>query len=244
MTEVSLEYNDETAHEFNVTVSDATSVVAAAYDDAEGMTECSWLIAEYAEGKVTYIAEANSTDAERSAYIIVTAANENGSKKVVIPVKQATATLLDYILEFGAKYNSAGVSSYSNNWSVTKDGYTWNITNCNNNNNGWNSVRAGAKKATTTATITTSWAIEQAINSVVITHSILRGSCNAKLTVASDADFTSVVDQQEADATGGDLTFTISTPTANCYYKLEFVCNNTSNSNGVIEISNVTYKLN
>lgn len=244
VTEVSLEYNDETAHEFNVTVSDATSVVAAAYDDAEGMTECSWLIAEYAEGKVTYIAEANSTDAERSAYIIVTAANENGSKKVVIPVKQATATLLDYILEFGAKYNSAGVSSYSNNWSVTKDGYTWNITNCNNNNNGWNSVRAGAKKATTTATITTSWAIEQAINSVVITHSILRGSCNAKLTVASDADFTSVVDQQEADATGGELTFTISTPTANCYYKLEFVCNNTSNSNGVIEINNVTYKLN
>ena len=243
-TTLSIEYNDETAHEFNVTVSDATSVVAAAYDDAEGTTECSWLIAEYAEGKVTYMAEANNTDTERSAYIIVTAANENGSKKVVIPVKQATATLLDYILEFGAKYNSAGVSSYSNNWSVTKDGYTWNITNCNNNNNGWNSVRAGAKKATTTATITTSWAIEQAINSVVITHSILRGSCNAKLTVASDADFSSIVDQQEVDATGGELTFTISTPTANCYYKLEFVCNNTSNSNGVIEINNVIYKLN
>lgn len=243
-TEISLEYNDETSHEFNVTVSDATSVSAAAYDDAEGNTECSWLIAEYAEGKVTYMAEANNTDTERSAYIIVTAANENGSRKVVIPVKQATATLLDYILEFGAKYNSAGVSSYSNNWSVTKDGYTWNITNCNNNSNNWDCVRAGAKKATTTATITTSWAIEQAINSVVITHSILRGSCNAKLTVASDADFSSIVDQQEVDATGGELTFTISTPTANCYYKLEFVCNNTSNSNGVIEINNVIYKLN
>lgn len=87
-TTLSIEYNDETAHEFNVTVNDATSISTAAYDDAEGTTECSWLIAEYAEGKVTYMAEVNDTTAPRTAYIVINATNENGSKKAVVAVNQ------------------------------------------------------------------------------------------------------------------------------------------------------------
>lgn len=89
VTEISIEHNDNASHELNVTVSDATSVSAAAYDDAEGTAECSWLTAEYTEGKVTYMAETNDTEAPRTAYIVITATNENGSRKAVVSVSQA-----------------------------------------------------------------------------------------------------------------------------------------------------------
>lgn len=123
-TEISLEYNDETSHEFNVTVSDATSVSAAAYDDAEGVTQCSWLTAKYTEGKVTYNATTNSTDAERSAYIIITATNENGSRKAAILVRQQTnnANALTVTFDFSSNVDGWPVKS-----SASNDNYTYNV---------------------------------------------------------------------------------------------------------------------
>ncbi len=155
-TEISLEYNDETSHEFNVTVSDATSVVAAAYDDAEGTTECSWLIAEYTEGKVTYMAETNSTDAERSAYIIVTATNENGSRKVVVLINQAKEIVVV-------------PGEYTVTWTATKDAmngqtgtistgdFAWDYTRSPASYTGWqsNSIQLGKSGSPESITFTT-----------------------------------------------------------------------------------------
>ena len=156
VTEVSLEYNDETAHEFNVTVSDATSVSAAAYDDANGTTECSWLIAEYTEGKVTYMAETNSTDAERSAYIIVTATNENGSRKVVVLINQAKEIVVV-------------PGEYTVTWTATKDAmngqtgtistgdFAWDYTRSPASYTGWqsNSIQLGKSGSPESITFTT-----------------------------------------------------------------------------------------
>lgn len=154
VTEVSLEYNDETAHEFNVTVSDATSVVAAAYDDAEGMTECSWLIAEYAEGKVTYMAEANNTDAERSAYIIVTATNENGSRKLTIPVNQAKEISQgEYTVTWAAQ--SGAMSSQTG--TISTGDFAWDYTRSSVSYTGWQSgcIQLGKKDSPESVTFTT-----------------------------------------------------------------------------------------
>lgn len=85
---VQLAFDDETGHEIAATVADATTVTAAAYDDESGTTDCGWLVADYADGKVSYMAEANATAAVRTAYIVVTAANDNGTKRAVITVTQ------------------------------------------------------------------------------------------------------------------------------------------------------------
>lgn len=85
---VSLEYNDVASHELNVTVDNAVSVVAGAYADAEGSAECDWLTATYTDGKVTYSATENDTDRPRTAYIVVSATNDEGTKKASAAVTQ------------------------------------------------------------------------------------------------------------------------------------------------------------
>ena len=85
---VSLEYNDVATHELNVTVDNAVSVVAGAYADAEGTAECDWLTATYTDGKVTYSATENDTDRPRTAYIVVSATNDEGTRKASVTVTQ------------------------------------------------------------------------------------------------------------------------------------------------------------
>lgn len=86
---ITLEYNDETMYDFNVTVTKASSVEVAAYNDAEGTAECTWLYAEYENGMVSYFAtEPNNTDAARTAYIVISASNEIGTSKKTVMVRQ------------------------------------------------------------------------------------------------------------------------------------------------------------
>ena len=46
---------------------------------------------------------------------------------------------------FGSDYNSKGVSSYTDTWTSTNDGFEVTIVNGNNNNNGWSVVKFGRK---------------------------------------------------------------------------------------------------
>lgn len=85
---VSLEYNDVASHELNVTVDNAVFVDAGAYIDAEGSAECAWLTATYTDGKVTYSATENDTERPRTAYIVVSATNDEGTKKASAAVTQ------------------------------------------------------------------------------------------------------------------------------------------------------------
>lgn len=83
-----LDYNDETVHEIAATVTDATSVDAAAYTTEDGTVESDWLVASYENGKITFMASENTTDEIRTAYIIISATNANGTRKEVVTVVQ------------------------------------------------------------------------------------------------------------------------------------------------------------
>ena len=70
---------------------------------------------------------------------------------------------------FGPGYNSEGVSSYTKTWSATNDGFTVDIANANNYNNGWEYIKMGSKNDVSVGTITTRDAIDEAITKVVLT---------------------------------------------------------------------------
>lgn len=111
-TEVSLAYDDEDVHEdITATISGQNvEVSCAAYDDEEGTTDCTWLIAEYKDGKVTYNAEKNGTSSARTAYIIISASNADGTTTKVITVTQKTETSAN---EYSIESSSLGAASTS-----------------------------------------------------------------------------------------------------------------------------------
>ncbi len=144
---------------------------------------------------------------------------------------------------FGSSYNSKGVSSYTDTWSATNNGFTVNLTNFNNNNNSWDVVKCGRKNNTSVGEITTSAAIDQAITKVVVTVDAVldEDKVNSfKLYVASDAGFTSNLQTITGDIKIGENTFTVTTPTTNMYYKIEVDCASHS-ANGIVTISKVEY---
>ncbi|MCM1177307.1 MAG: fibronectin type III domain-containing protein [Clostridium sp.] len=167
------------------------------------------------------------------------------SAEAAITVKEASqgGESNSYTLQFGADYNSKSVSSYTASWTVTCDNFTWDMTNWNNNNNGWNYVKCGSKSATSVATITTSASIPEAISKVIVTIDAVKADNvnSIKLLVASDKEFTENL--QEIPVTEiqtGEISLNISTPTENCFYQLAFDCKKSS-SNGIVQVSKIVY---
>jgi len=157
------------------------------------------------------------------------------------------AGTVEYVLTFTSETMSEEISSYVNSWTTTCDGFTWNMTNFNNNKLGWDYVKCGRKNYDSVGEITTATAIPEAIATVTVTiNAITAANVNSiKLYVASDSDFTT--DLQTVTATtpteAGNLLISVPTPTVNCYYKLEFDCSSAS-VNGLITISKVVYSNN
>ena len=83
---ITLDADDEDTHEVALTAVGATSVSIAVFDEDEE-TAIDWLVAEYANGKVTYVAEANNSSV-RKAVIVATATNSYGSVTAKIKVTQ------------------------------------------------------------------------------------------------------------------------------------------------------------
>ena len=245
-TAETLEYNDETVHEIAVTVTGQEGDVSCGvYDDADGKTECTWCVADYADGKVSYSAESNTGSVARTAYIILSATNSDGTTKSKIVVTQGvnTAGVTSYTLEFGSDYNSKGVSSYTDAaWAATCSGTTWNIVNLNNNNNQWKYVKAGSKSAASVATITTKSALSLAVSTVTITIDAVtvKDVNSIYLQVSASDDFSYADKIVLSDVAEGDNTITISSPAVNRYYKLSF--DMAKDKNGTIQISKVVYK--
>lgn len=95
-TEASLAFDDENVHEISATVSgNEGEVSCAAYDDENGHTESQWLIASYENGKIIYSAVGkNETASVRTAYIIVSAKNNNVVATKVVKVTQANSVII------------------------------------------------------------------------------------------------------------------------------------------------------
>lgn len=140
-------------------------------------------------------------------------------------------------LQFGSSYNSKKVSSYTDSWTATCDGFTWNIKNFNNNNNSWNYVKAGSKNGTSVATIETSTAITDAISKVVVQIGAVTSSKINSITLSVNGG--DAINPTGTIATG-DLTFDIDSPVENATYLLTFDCARGS-SNGLVQVNQVDY---
>lgn len=91
-TSVSLNHDDETDHHMTISITgaDAARITCKVSEKADGTGAAAWLIASYLDkdGKLSYMAEANTTGAARTAYIILSASNADGTTSLAIKVTQ------------------------------------------------------------------------------------------------------------------------------------------------------------
>lgn len=168
----------------------------------------------------------------------------SGNTKILVETKKVGEKQETVVATttFSADNNSGPISSYTDTWKVTCDGLVWSVENFNNNKNGWDFVRAGSKKFASVAALSTDAAMADAITKVVVTLNKADASKvnSFKLIVASDADFTNVVEEVELTIAAGENTFALTNPTANCYYKLVIDCKQ-GTANGFVELAKVQY---
>ena len=128
-TSVSLNHDDETDHYMTVTITgaEADGITCKVAENADGTGEApAWLTANYPDkdGKLSYMAEANTTGAARTAYIILSASNADGATSLAIKVTQNGAG--------GAAEEKSETITLSNG--VFTDGekptITWSGTSC------------------------------------------------------------------------------------------------------------------
>lgn len=168
----------------------------------------------------------------------------SGNTKILVETKKVGEKQETVVATttFSADNNSGPISSYTDTWKVTCDGLVWSVENFNNNKNVWDFVRAGSKKFASVAALSTDAAMADAITKVVVTLNKADASKvnSFKLIVASDADFTNVVEEVELTIAAGENTFALTNPTANCYYKLVIDCQQ-GTVNGFVELAKVQY---
>lgn len=92
-TSVSLNHDDETDQYITVSITgaEAGSITCKVAENADGTGEApAWLTANYPDkdGKLSYMAEANTSDAARTAYIVLSARNADGTTSLAIKVTQ------------------------------------------------------------------------------------------------------------------------------------------------------------
>lgn len=138
------------------------------------------------------------------------------------------------------------VQVYDEKWTAQIGKDTWSIVNFNNNywNNNWKWIKCGGKKGAFVGTITTDFAIDKAISSVVVNiDNIKATSVNSiKLEVTTDKEGKTILETVNLEKlVAGDAVFTIKTPKENCYYKLIFDCKKDAKTNGLITVKTVEY---
>ena len=138
------------------------------------------------------------------------------------------------------------VQVYDEKWTAQIGKDTWSIVNFNNNywNNNWKWIKCGGKKGAFVGTITTDFAIDKAISSVVVNiDNIKATSVNSiKLEVTTDKEGKTILETVNLEKlVAGDAVFTIKTPKENCYYKLIFDCKKDAKTKGLITVKTVEY---
>lgn len=140
------------------------------------------------------------------------------------------------------------VQVYTSTWTAKIGSDSWNIAKFSNNNwNQWTYIRCGNKNSASKATITNTTAFKKAITKVVVNASDIkevRKINSIKLETSKDANFSSIAETVILEQIKeGNLTFELSTPIENGYYKLTFDCQKSSSSskNGNIKVEQVDY---
>lgn len=203
--------------------------------------------ATYSDGStkdVTSEASFSTPDLSTAGAKTVTITYEGETTTGEITVKDSASPggeTVTYTALFGASYNSGKVQNYTSTWSATNAGFTVNLVNWNNNQNGWSYIKAGSKSAASVATITTKDAISEAITKVSITIDAVTASSINSITLycgdSADACTTSLGTFSIAT---GEQSVTISSPTSNKFYMISADCKKSS-SNGTLTVSKVVY---
>lgn len=139
-------------------------------------------------------------------------------------------------------------SAYTTTWTAKIGDDTWSVSNFNNNNWGWTHIRCGRKKTASTASIMNDAAFTEAVTKVVVNISEakqLDKVNSVNLIVAKDKACNDIVETVagsfgEGTSFTGDLTFNVTAPAKNLFYKLVFDMNG-GTANGFIHVDAVDY---
>lgn len=141
---------------------------------------------------------------------------------------------------FGEKYNSKRVSSYTDKWSATNEGFTVNLSYWNNYNNNWSFIKTGSKNQAVTGTITTANAIDKPVSKVVLKIGAITPSNVTSIKLYSGTSSSELTTLEgEFAKKAGEQTVTISKPAENRYYMIEAVC--VKKTNGCLQVDSVKY---
>lgn len=139
-------------------------------------------------------------------------------------------------------------SAYTKTWTAKIGDDTWSVSNFNNNNWGWTHIRCGRKKTASTASIMNDAAFTEAVTKVVVNISEakqLDKVNSVNLIVAKDQACNDIVETVagsfgEGTSFTGDLTFNVTAPAKNLFYKLVFDMKGGS-GNGFIHVDGIDY---
>lgn len=139
-------------------------------------------------------------------------------------------------------------SAYTKTWTAKIGDDTWSVSNFNNNNWGWTHIRCGRKNTASTASIMNDAAFTEAVTKVVVNISEakqLDKVNSVNLIVAKDQACNDIVETVagsfgEGTLFTGDLTFNVTAPAKNLFYKLVFDMKGGS-GNGFIHVDAVDY---
>lgn len=144
--------------------------------------------------------------------------------------------------------NENKCSAYTTTWTAKIGDDTWSVSNFNNNNWGWTHIRCGRKKTASTASIMNDAAFTEAVTKVVVNISEakqLDKVNSVNLIVAKDQACNDIVETVagsfgEGTSFTGDLTFNVTAPAKNLFYKLVFDMEGGS-GNGFIHVDGIDY---
>lgn len=139
-------------------------------------------------------------------------------------------------------------SAYTTTWTAKIGDDTWSVSNFNNNNWSWTHIRCGRKKTASTASIMNDAAFTEAVTKVVVNISEakqLDKVNSVNLIVAKDQACNDIVETVagsfgEGTSFTGDLTFNVTAPAKNLFYKLVFDMKGGS-ANGFIHVDGIDY---
>ena len=139
---------------------------------------------------------------------------------------------------FGANYNQKGISTYTSTFVATVDGFSWNVSNFNNNSNKWDYVKTGNKSAASVGTITTAKEVTDVVTSAYLKiDAITAASVNSiKLLAGADSSSLSEVGSFELSTGTQEIAIPEEVQSANYFYQFSFDCLKGS-SNGIVTVS-------
>ena len=196
-------------------------------------------------GTITVTPNGANTAQTANEATLTVAHVSDATLKAEITLKQnpaGVAVTKTYTLTFAGTYGDANVSGYTSTWDATRDGFTWTLSNWNNNsyNDSWTYVKAGSKKDASVATITTKTTMPEAISTVTMTiDKITIASVNSiKMEVISATGAT--IETISGTVKQGPCVFNVTNPQKDCKYKIIVDCQKGS-SNGLVQVSKVVY---